>query len=108
MTLLTTAGCRFSNLPGQGRVAGTRFSFNGKGYILSGEDESHRAMVTGEIFWNLEAQFQDAWNVLPPHPGYSRWAPASFLLNGEIYIINGVTKRQMVLLIMLQKDLNST
>jgi N-acetylneuraminic acid mutarotase len=79
-----------SNLPGQGRVAGTQFSFNGKGYVLSGEDESHRAMVTGE-FWEYDP-IQDAWNVLPPHPGYSRWAPASFLLNGEIYIINGVTR----------------
>jgi len=33
----------------------------------------------------------DTWDELPPHPGASRWAPASFIINGEVYIINGTS-----------------
>lgn len=76
-----------ASLPAEGRVAGTQFSHNGFGYILSGDGDDHDSMETGE-FWQYDAVL-DQWNELPPHPGPSRWAPASFIIDHEIYIING-------------------
>lgn len=75
------------SLPAQGRVAGQQFSWNGKGYILSGEGEQHSAMLEGE-FWSYDP-VADSWEQLPSHPGNSRWAPASFVINDEVYLFNG-------------------
>jgi len=75
------------SLPAQGRVAGQQFSWNGKGYILSGEGESHSAMLEGE-FWSYDP-INDSWEQLPSHPSYSRWAPASFVIDDEVYLFNG-------------------
>ena len=77
------------SLPGEARVAGTQFSFNGLGYVLSGDGDNHSSMETGE-FWSYDP-VSDSWTQLPPHPGTSRWAPASFIINGEVYLINGTT-----------------
>lgn len=77
------------SLPGEARVAGTQFSFNGLGYVLSGDGDNHSSMETGE-FWSYDP-VSDSWTQLPPHPGTSRWAPASFVINGEVYLINGTT-----------------
>ncbi len=79
-----------STLPAEGRVAGTQFSYNGKGYVLSGDGDDHRSMETGE-FWVYDPQV-DEWSELPPHPSTSRWAPASFIIDDEVYIINGQTE----------------
>lgn len=87
---VSTLWFQVANIPSEGRVAGQQFSFNGKGYILSGEGEDHRALDTGE-FWEYDAD-ADTWTALPPHPDWARWAPASFIVNGEVYIINGVTR----------------
>lgn len=76
------------SLPGEGRVAGQQFSWNDKGYILSGEGEDHAAMVDGE-FWSYDP-ILDSWDQLPSHPSYSRWAPASFVIDNEVYLFNGV------------------
>ena len=76
-----------ASLPSNGRVAGTQFSYNGYGYTLSGEGENHGAMPTGE-FWEYDPSI-DSWSALPPHPEKSRWAPASFIIDGYVYIING-------------------
>lgn len=76
-----------ASIPGEGRVAGTQFSHNGKGYALSGDGEDHQSMDVGE-FWEYDPE-TDSWKELPPHPGFSRWAPASFILNNEVYLING-------------------
>lgn len=75
-------------LPDQARVAGTQFSYNGKGYVLSGQGETHRSMKAGE-FWKYDP-VADQWEQLPSHPGESRWALASFIINHEVYLINGV------------------
>ena len=80
---------RMADLPGEGRVAGTQFSFGGKGYVLSGDGEDHLSMDEGE-FWEYDPDL-DAWNQLPSHPGRSRWAPASFIIDGEVYLFNGTT-----------------
>lgn len=76
-----------TTLPAEGRVAGTQFSYDGKGYVLSGDGDDHDIMPTGEFFEYDPAE--DAWTQLTPHPGPSRWAPASFIVNDEVYLING-------------------
>ena len=76
-----------ATLPAEGRVAGTQISHKGKGYVLSGDGDNHQFMETGEL-WKYDSEV-DMWIELPPHPGLSRWAPASFVINDEIYIING-------------------
>ncbi len=81
-----------ASLPAEGRVAGQQFAWNGKGYILSGEGEDHRTMNEGE-FWSYDPEL-DQWEELPPHPGNSRWAPASFVLNNEVYLFNGIVRGQ--------------
>lgn len=77
------------SLPAEGRVAGTQFSHDGFGYVLSGDGDDHSSMVEGE-FWRYD-ETTDNWLQLPSHPGNSRWAPASFVLEDHIYIINGTS-----------------
>ena len=83
-----------ATLPAEGRVAGTQFSYNGLGYVLSGEGEDHISMMTGE-FWAYDPA-TDSWEELPPHPAGSRWAPSSFIIDGEVYIINGTSFSEYV------------
>ncbi|MGB0931974.1 MAG: Kelch repeat-containing protein, partial [Chitinophagales bacterium] len=78
----TEAWLQVASLPDQGRVAGTQFSHNGIGYVLSGEGEEHNSLPTGE-FWAYDPD-SDRWEELPPHPERSRWAPASFIIDGEV------------------------
>lgn len=78
---------RMADLPDQGRVAGTQFSFNNKGYLLSGQGEDHLNMATGE-FWEYDP-IADAWTALTAHPGGSRWAPGCFLIDNIIYFTTG-------------------
>jgi len=83
-----------ATLPAEGRVAGTQFSYDGLGYVLSGDGDDHGSMNTGE-FWAYDPA-TDTWDELPSHPEGSRWAPASFIINGEVYIINGTSFSQYV------------
>ncbi len=78
-----------ATLPAEGRVAGTQFSYSGKGYALSGDGDDHSSMEEGE-FWQYDPA-ADAWYQWPSHPGMSRWAPASFVLNDEVYLVNGMS-----------------
>lgn len=78
-----------ATLPAEGRVAGTQFSHAGMGYALSGDGDDHSSMEEGE-FWQYDPE-ADAWFQWPSHPGMSRWAPASFVLNDEVYLINGMS-----------------
>ncbi len=73
--------------PEQGRVAGTQFSYQGKGYILSGQGEDHGDLPEGE-FWAYDPD-ADTWTELEPHPDGGRWAPGSFVLNGEVFLLCG-------------------
>ena len=84
----TDAWTQMAQLPSQGRVAGTQFSHAGSGFVLSGEGEDHRSMAQGE-FWRYT---HGMWTELPPHPGRSRWAPSSFVLDGFVYFLNGVVR----------------
>jgi N-acetylneuraminic acid mutarotase len=93
-----------ATLPAEGRVAGTQFSHDGLGYVLSGDGDNHGSMNTGE-FWAYDPA-TDTWGELPPHPEGSRWAPASFIIDGEVYIINGTSFSEYVTEI-YKFDLNS-
>ena len=62
-----------------GRVAGAQFSYDGKGYALSGGDANHNSMDDGE-FWEYEPSL-DEWNALPHHPGTSRFGPTQFVID---------------------------
>lgn len=76
-----------NDFPGEGRVAGTQFSFNGKGYILSGDGDDHGPLDSGE-FWEYDTN-TDTWTSLESHPGGARWAPGSFVINCDIYLTSG-------------------
>lgn len=78
---------RMADLPDEGRVAGTQFSYKDKGYVLSGDGDDHLSMEEGE-FWQYDPEV-DSWLQLPSHPGKSRWAPASFIIDGVVYLYNG-------------------
>lgn len=55
--------------------------------MLSGDGEDHRTMEFGD-FWSYDPDI-GVWEQQLPHPGLSRWAPASFILKGYVYVING-------------------
>ena len=76
-----------ADFPGEARVAGTQFGHQGKGYVLSGDGSNHNFMQTGE-FWEYDPEM-DTWTELDPHPGISRWAPGSFVINGAVYFLAG-------------------
>lgn len=69
------------------RVAGTQFAYGGKGYALSGTDTNHSYLDSGE-FWEYDPEL-DMWEELRPHPGSSRWAPSSFIIDGYVYLFAG-------------------
>lgn len=83
----TEEWAEMASLPAEGRVAGTQFAYDGKGYILSGDGQDHTSMEEGE-FWSYDPVL-DEWEELPPHPGWSRWAPASFIIDGWVYLLGG-------------------
>ena len=85
----TEVWTEMATLPAEGRVAGSQLAHNGLGYALSGDGDDHSSMDTGEL-WQYDPQAND-WNELPAHPGMSRWAPASFIINDEMYLINGMS-----------------
>ena len=84
---------RLADFPGEGRVAGQQFSYNGKGYVLSGQGDDHDYLPTGE-FWEYEPA-QDTWSPLPAHPGRGRWAPGSFVIGDAVYFMAGETPAQL-------------
>lgn len=79
---------QLNDFPGVGRVAGTQFSYDGKGYVLSGQDDEHSNFPEGE-FYQYDP-VEDTWSALPSHPGTSsRWAPGSFVIDGYVYFTSG-------------------
>ena len=78
---------RMASLPAEGRVAGTQFDYNGKGYALSGQGADHNYFDTGE-FWEYDPA-TDSWTSLTDHPGRGRWAPGSFIIDDFVYMVAG-------------------
>jgi N-acetylneuraminic acid mutarotase len=75
---------------GEARVAGTQFNWGGFGYVLSGDGDNHDYMQTGEM-WSYNP-VSDTWQQLTPHPGESRWAPGSFVINNDVYFFGGYNR----------------
>lgn len=76
--------------PGEARVAGTQFDLNGYGFVLSGDGDNHSYMDTGEMWrYNPKA---DTWVQFPPHPGKSKWAPGSFVIDNYVYFFGGLNR----------------
>ena len=92
--MLDTATLQWTTMndfPSEARVAGTQFGNNGMGYVLSGDGDNHSYMNTGE-FWEYNPT-SDSWNQLPPHPGISRWAPNSFVIDDVVYFLGGYNRQ---------------
>ena len=56
---------QLNDFPSEGRVAGTQFSFNGKGYVLSGDGDDHGPLDSGEL-WEYDP-VNDNWIQLTSH-----------------------------------------
>ena len=78
---------QMANFPDQARVAGTELKIGDRGFVLSGDGDDHGFMETGE-FWEYNPSI-DEWTQLPPHPGISRWAPGSFVIDSIVYFTSG-------------------
>ncbi len=84
----TSTWSAINDLPG-GRVAGTQFSHNGKGYVLSGDDENHGPIISSQLFLQYSPE-EDLWRELPPHPGTNKWACSSFIIDDFLYLFGGL------------------
>tara|TARA_S200000501_G_scaffold245109_1_gene229549 strand:+ start:1772 stop:3664 length:1893 start_codon:yes stop_codon:yes gene_type:complete len=78
---------QLNDFPSEGRVAGTQFSYNGKGYVLSGDGDDHGPLDSGEL-WEYDPTL-DNWTQLNSHPGGARWAPGSFVIDCSVYLTSG-------------------
>ena len=78
---------QLNDFPSEARVAGTQFSYNGKGYVLSGDGDNHQSLDSGE-FWEYEPS-TDQWTQLPSHPGNAIWAPGCFVIGCDVYFLLG-------------------
>ena len=78
---------QLNDFPGEARVAGTQFSYNGKGYVLSGDGDDHGPLDEGE-FWEYDPLL-DSWTQLPSHPGNAIWAPGCFVIGCNVYFLLG-------------------
>jgi len=75
------------DLPG-GRVAGTQFNYNGKGFLLAGDDFTHTHVPQIETFMLFDPE-EGEWEYLPSLPNGSRWAPSSFIIDEVVYFMAG-------------------
>lgn len=91
---LTNSWQTMTDFPGEARVAGTQFDHNGHGYVLSGDGDNHSFMPNGEM-WQYDSG-SDSWTELDPHPGYSRWAPGSFVIGDTLYFFGGYDRLNTV------------
>lgn len=80
---------QMADFPGEARVAGAQFSWNGKGYVISGDGQDHQLLEEGE-FWEYDAS-DDSWTAYPSHPGSSRWAPGTFMIGNTVYLMAGLS-----------------
>jgi N-acetylneuraminic acid mutarotase len=86
----TNTWSAMNNFPDEGRVAGTQFGTNGYGYLLSGDGDNHSYMDEGEM-WRYDPN-NDSWSQLTSHPGKSRWAPGSFVIDSNVYFFGGLNR----------------
>ena len=75
----------------QGRVAGTQFSYKGKGYVLGGDNTFHQNVPNNESFLRYDP-LTGNWEELPSLPNGSRWAPSSFIIEDDLYFFGGLSE----------------
>ena len=73
-----------NNFEGEGRVAGTQFSFEGKGYILNDDGDNHGPLDYG--VWQYDA-INNIWK--DTTPGGARWAWNICNRNCDVYLTSG-------------------
>lgn len=78
-----------NNYP-EDRVAGTQFHYKDKGYVLAGDDGDHTDNLQSGIEFLQYDPETDNWEELDPLPQGSRWAPASFIIDGKLYFLAGI------------------
>lgn len=70
-----------------GRVAGTQFSYQNRGYVLSGDNASHEQLPNNQfLMYDPEV---DEWYNLPFDEDMHRWAPSSFIVDNYVYYFGG-------------------
>lgn len=74
-----------------GRVAGTQFDYNGRGFVLAGDDAGHRNIPKSESFMAYDPSTEE-WEYLEPLPEGSRWAPSSFMIDEILYFFDGTSE----------------
>lgn len=75
------------------------------GFVLSGDGDDHRTMDRGEFHvfdptggkGTTTGEEGRYWRMLPPHPGFSRWAPGTFVLGQRVYMVGGYDRRTRIL-----------
>ena len=78
---------QLQDFPGEERVGGSQFDYNGAGYIISGQGRTHQSLARGE-FWRYNSQ-TDTWQELEAHPNKGRWAPGTFIISNRLYLFGG-------------------
>lgn len=73
----------------KGRVAGTQFGHNGKGYVLGGDTANHGEIPQPQSFMRYDPEY-DSWEYLPGLPNRTRWAPSSFIIDDFVYFFGGL------------------
>ena len=83
-----------NRITSEGRVAGTQGKIDDceLGFVLSGDGDDHGWMKHGEF--HLYDPESDTWMALPPHPGFSRWAPGSFVIGKRVFFTSGVDRKK--------------
>lgn len=79
----TDTWTKMGDFPGYARVAGAHFAFNGKGYIIGGQNQTHSTPTNNEV-WSYNP-LTDNWIQLSDCPSGGRWAPGSFLTANNAY-----------------------
>ena len=75
------------DFPG-GRVAGTQFSYQDYGFVLSGDAIDHAALE--EKSFLMYAPETDQWYDLPFEKTMHRWACSSFIIDNFLYYFGGI------------------
>lgn len=83
----TDTWTKMGDFPGYARVAGAQFAFNGKGYIVGGQNQTHSTPTNNEV-WSYDPQ-GDNWTRLSDCPSGGRWAPGSFITGTNAYFAFG-------------------
>lgn len=73
-----------------GRVAGSQFSYQGKGYVIGGDDQNHVHVSDATTFLQYDPE-EDEWNALPELPLGSRWANSSLIIDSLLYYFGGLS-----------------